>query len=181
MKAPELSAREMQESDIELIADYWTTADPDFLKGLGVDLSKMPQRAVFVNMLQHQFCLPMEQKRAYVTIWELDGKAIGHCNLNPMTFGGDAHMHLHIWNVNNRKKGMGAALVKSSVDLFFKNIQLQNLFSEPYALNDAPNKTLEKAGFEFQKEYVTVPGSINFEQPVKQWLLTREKWKLINK
>jgi len=41
-------------------------------------------------------------------------------------------------------------------------------------LNPAPHKTLEKAGFHLAKEYTTVPGSINFEQQVKQWLITRQ-------
>lgn len=38
--------------------------------------------------------------------------------------------------------------------------------------NPAPNKTLKKAGFELVKEYVTTPGPINFEQPVKLWCLS---------
>ena len=45
-------------------------------------------------------------------------------------------------------------------------------------MNPAPNKTLARVGFEFVKEYVTVPGSINFEQPVNRWEMTREKYKI---
>ena len=37
-----LSVREIQEQDIPLLVAYWTTAEPDFLKGMGVDLAKMP-------------------------------------------------------------------------------------------------------------------------------------------
>ena len=58
-----------------------------------------------------------------------------------------------------------------SLSYFFKHLKLQKVVCEPYALNDAPNKTLKKAGFNFIKEYTTIPGSLNFEQPVKQWSL----------
>jgi len=36
---------------------------------------------------------------------------------------------------------------------------------------------MEKLGFEFIKEYITVPGWINFEQSVKHWELTLEKFR----
>lgn len=55
---------------------------------------------------------------------------------------------------------------------FFNKLQLKRLYCEPYALNPAPNKTLEKVGFTFVKEHLTIPGSLNFEQPAKLWELT---------
>ena len=39
---------------------------------------------------------------------------------------------------------------------------------------------MEKLGFEFIKEYITVPGFINFEQPVKRWELTLQKFRQLN-
>jgi len=86
-------------------------------------------------------------------------------------------MHLHLWNKDVRKKGYGTRFVKLSLPYFFGNYQLKKLFCEPYALNPAPNKTLEKAGFEFIKEYTTIPGFINFEQPVCLWEMRFEKFK----
>ena len=58
-------------------------------------------------------------------------------------------MHLHLWNTTHRKKGVGSILIKKSLPLFFKNYQLEYLDCEPYALIPAPNKTLEKIGFQF--------------------------------
>jgi hypothetical protein len=31
-------------------------------------------------------------------------------------------------------------------------------------------------GFEFIKEYITIPGFLNFEQPVRLWQLTLERF-----
>jgi RimJ/RimL family protein N-acetyltransferase len=63
---------------------------------------------------------------------------------------------------------------------YFENLKLKKLWCEPYALNIAPNKTLEKAGFHFIKEYTTVPSFICFEQPVKQWMISYEDFKMLN-
>ena len=176
-----LSVREIKESDIDLIADYWLNADPSFLVSMGVDMDKIPTREQLTQMLLTQLNTPIEEKRAYCIIWELDGKQVGHSNTNPTEFGEEAFMHLHLWNGVGRKKGLGATFVKMTVPYFFNNLKLKRLFSEPYALNPAPNKTLPKAGFEFVKEYITTPGSLNFEQPVKRWELSYEKFKTLYK
>lgn len=74
---------------------------------------------------------------------------------------------------------MGAHFVKLTIPFYFNNFHLQTLYCEPYALNPAPNKTLPKAGFEFVKDYVCVPGWLNFEQMVNLWQMTREKFSRI--
>lgn len=172
-----LSVREIKQSNIELITQYWLTADPAFLTGMGVDLSKMPSKEEWIKMLSEQLTKPYPEKKSYCTIWQVDNKAIGHCNVNKIKFGEDAYMHLHVWNNEFRKKGMGTELVKMSLPYFFENLKLKKIFSEPYALNLAPNKTLERAGFTFVKEYITTPGFLNFEQPVKCWELIYEQYK----
>jgi RimJ/RimL family protein N-acetyltransferase len=85
-------------------------------------------------------------------------------------------MHLHLWKSKNRKKGIGTELVRKSIPFYFENFKIEKLICEPYALNPAPNKTLEKIGFEFIKKYRTIPGSLNFEQDVNRWELTKEKF-----
>jgi RimJ/RimL family protein N-acetyltransferase len=175
-----LSVRELTQADIPLLLDYWFTADKDFLTGMGVDISKMRTQDQFKEMLHHQLSIPIDQKKSYCIIWLLNQEPIGHSNTNPTIYGAEAKMHLHLWHSLERKKGIGTELVKLTLPYFFNNLKLQTLWCEPYALNPAPNRTLEKAGFEFVKEYVTIPGFINFEQPVKQWKLSREQFKRLN-
>ena len=171
-----LSVRELTADDVPSLASYWVDSDPAFMQSMGVDLSKIPSRNDLVDMLSQQLTQSYKDKKAYAIIGLLNGEAVGHCNVNKIVFGNEAAMHLHLWKSDTRQKGIGTALVKQSLPYFFKNLQLKKLWCEPYALNPAPNKTLEKIGFEFVKEYVTVPGSLSFEQPTKQWLLTREKF-----
>lgn len=167
----DLNVREAELNDIELIADYWFNSSPEYLQGMGVDLKKMPNRDSFMEMLTIQIGLPYEEKKAMALIWEVDKIPIGHCNVNEIKYGSEACMHLHIWKPEFRKKGMGTTLVKMSVPFFFQKLDLQTLWCEPYALNPAPSKSLERAGFEFVKKYVTIPGSLSFEQEVNRWKL----------
>lgn len=176
MDEHQLSVREMQADDISLITDYWLESDPDFLVGMGADLSKMPSRKELNRMLTNQLRMPLKLKMSYALIWLIDNKPSGHTNVNSIIFGKEAYMHLHIWHPDYRKKGIGTQLVTMSLPYYFENLKLQELFCEPYALNPAPNRTLAKVGFEFVREYVTIPGMINFEQPVKQWKMTKAKY-----
>jgi RimJ/RimL family protein N-acetyltransferase len=172
-----LSVREIQESDIPLISSYWLNASSDYLRGMGADPEKIPSKEQWQAMLQTQISQPYQEKQSYCLIWLANEEPVGHSNINKIIMGQEAAMHLHLWQGQHRQKGMGAALVKLGLPYFFNNYRLQLLYSEPYTLNIAPNKTLEKAGFVFEKEYETSPGSLNPVQQVKRWVFTREKFK----
>ena len=176
----QLSVREIQQEDIVSIINYWSDSAPGFMQGMGVDLSKMPKEEEWHQMLSEQIAQSYSEKKSYCIIWLLNNKAIGHSNVNKIIFGQEAYMHLHIWCADKRSKGLGSAFIKMSLPLFFEKLQLKKIFCEPYALNPAPNKTLKKTGFSLVKEYITTPGWINFEQPVKLWELTLEKLRQMN-
>ena len=171
MNHQELSVREMAPDDVARIVRYWRESDPEFLTGMGVDLSKIPPAEALTEMLSAQLSQTYLEKQSYCIIWEVGGVPVGHSNVNKIVFGEEAYMHLHLWQAGLRQKGYGAALVRMTLPYFFKNLQLKTLFCEPYALNPAPNRTLEKVGFKLVREYVTTPGYLNFEQPVKRWAL----------
>jgi [ribosomal protein S5]-alanine N-acetyltransferase len=166
---PVLSVKELSITEVPLLVDYWHQPDKAFLQSMGVDLQKVPARNDLTQMLEQQAKLPYEQKASYCMIWLLDGEPVGHCNVNKIVLGQEAYMHLHAWQKQNRRKGYGVSFIKLCVPWFFKNLNLQVLYSEPYALNPAPHRALEKAGFERIKNYTCIPGSVNFEQEVVLW------------
>lgn len=175
MKA-KLSVREIRESDILPLTDYWMLSDSAHLVSMGVDLAKMPSREELEGMLRQQLAMSYPEKKSYAIIWLADEQPVGHSNINKIIFGEEAFMHLHLWNAAHRRQGFGTEFVKLTLPYFFKNYQLKKLLCEPYALNPAPNHTLKKAGFVFTKQYRTIPGSLNFEQEVLRWELTQEKF-----
>lgn len=164
-----LSIREIQRSDIDLIIEYWTTSSEEHLLSMGVELAKMPEESQWRAMLEKQISTNYKDKQSYCLIWCLDEQPVGHCNINNIEFGESAHMHLHMWQGSNRRSGLGVEFVRKCLPIFFDKYQLKVIRCEPYRENRAPQKTVEKAGFIFIKEYETVPGSINRHQVVSQW------------
>jgi [ribosomal protein S5]-alanine N-acetyltransferase len=168
-----LSVREITAADVAPLVDYWLTATPQFLRGMGADPAKIPDRATWENMLHEQIATPYTEKKAYCIIWLVNEQPIGHSNVNKIVFGDEAYMHLHVWNAALRGTGYGRQLLEKTIPFFFKNLQLKKLYCEPYAHNPAPNKILPKAGFRFVKSYTTTPGYLNFEQEVNLWEMDR--------
>jgi RimJ/RimL family protein N-acetyltransferase len=172
----DLSIRELTLDDLALFAVYWFNADAAYLASLGGDHTKLPGKDDFFTYWQSQIDLPIERKLSYCIIWEKNGISIGHSSTRPTQYGKEAYVHVHLWSTEDRKKGIGFALLKLTVPYYFEKLNLQDLYCEPYALNPAPNRLLEKAGFEFINEYDTIPGPSNFPQPVKRWHLSRQKF-----
>jgi len=141
----------------------------------------VPDESYWQEALRSQIKSGYDEKQSYCTIWLIDGEPVGHCNVNKIIFGQEAYMHLHLWKADSRQSGLGTSFVKLSLPYFFHNLQLKTLYCEPYALNPAPNATLKKLGFDFIKEYITIPGSFSFEQPTKRWEMNLEKFeRMIN-
>jgi RimJ/RimL family protein N-acetyltransferase len=169
----------MKSEDVSLIVNYWMQSPPEFLIGMGVDLEKMPIKEALTEMLKTQTKNALDKKSSYALIWEIDGVPVGHSNVNNIKYAESAKMHLHLWYETNRKSGVGLQLLKKSLPFYFDKLQLDTLICEPYAKNIAPNKTLAKVGFKFVKKYVTIPGSLNFEQEVNRWELTKDTFMTI--
>ena len=124
-----MKVREIQITDIEPLLDYWFTADEDFLLSMGVDVNLMPERDQFKQMLLNQIDSDYTNKKAYCLIWEYNGRPVGHCNVNPLEFGNEAYMHLHMWQRADRQKGLGNQFVKLSTPFFFDKLKLKKLIS----------------------------------------------------
>ncbi|MGB0432596.1 MAG: GNAT family N-acetyltransferase [Bacteroidia bacterium] len=172
----QIELRDLAQNDIEPIANYWLQSDQDFLIAMGVDLNKIPTRNELTKMLEGQLNLPDKNKASLALIIEVNGKAIGHCNVNEISFGKSAKMHLHLWSSQNRKLGLGTEMVKRSVPQFFRRLQLKTLWCEPAANNPAPNKTLKKLGFNFVKKHKCIPGYLCFEQEANLYKLSKDDY-----
>jgi len=168
--------REMTPADIDLMIGYFINSDAAFLNGMGVDPARIPKWEDWRQLLERDMEQPLEQRKFYYLFWELDGRPIGHSNINKLVYAREAYMHLHLWVSDLRGGGHGTWFIRESINRYFERFELQKLFCEPYALNPAPNRTLPKVGFELLKTYETTPGIVCFPQLVNRWVLTREVW-----
>ena len=176
--APRLTIRDMNMDDIDRVIDYFLTADEEAVNTMGIDREKLPDRTTWRELLRVDLERPLHDKQFFYVIWELDGVAVGHSNINKIAHGDFAFMHLHIWRQSWRKRGVGTAFVRASIRRYFTLFNLKCLHCSPNAFNEAPNRTLARVGFQFVKKEETIPGWINTLQTVSHWTLSREEWQV---
>ncbi|WP_116770061.1 GNAT family N-acetyltransferase [Maribacter litoralis] len=134
---------------------------------------------MWVEKLKLEYRKTYLQKEFYYIIWLLDNQPIGHSNVNNIKFGKSATLHLHLWNNDKRKSGLGLEFLRLTIPYFFKNLCLRKLICEPYSKNIAPNRTFKKLGFKLVRTYETIPGWINFKQIVNRYELTNTEFENI--
>jgi len=157
--------------EYERMVDYFLNADEAFLEGMGVDPTKLPQRDAWIESAMLDHARPEGEKdRAYLA-WVCDGTLVGHSSINRIKVGEEAFIHLHLWAGSLRKAGLGTRFFEASIAEFMSRFRLRRLYCEPYAANPAPNRVVMKLGFRLVKRYRTIPGPINFEQEVNQYVL----------
>jgi RimJ/RimL family protein N-acetyltransferase len=168
-----LQVREMRLEETSLVIDYFHSSTPEHLEMLGVDPTRLPPRDVWASLFKSQYALPIAERRGFFVIWLTDGRPIGFSSCDKIVFGKQANMHLHVTEPGQRQRGIGAQCVRLSVDIYFQTLEINQLFCEPNAFNVGPNRTLQRAGFEYVKTHMTVPGPLNFHQAVNRWLFER--------
>ncbi len=175
-----IEVRECTESDILRIVDYFHQADANFLRGMGAEKNKLPEPKKWIQNLRSELEKPYKEKSYFYIIWLLEGLPVGHSNVNQIRFGESATMHLHLWESKTRNSGLGLTFLRLTIPHYFEKLKLKTLICEPYAENEAPNKTLKKLGFNFQRSYETIPGPINFYQRVNRYEFSKELLRQIN-
>ena len=161
-------------ADYERVLDYFLGADEPYLRAMGVDPSKLPQRAAWLERLLADLTRPDVDKQTFYLGWDYQGSRVGHSNVNPLIYGDHAYVHLHLWDPALRRAGLGTEFFHRSIEVFFRRFALRRLYCEPYAENPAPNRVLTKAGFRLVKRYRTIPGLINAEQDVNRYVMEHD-------
>lgn|SRR5215472_12156231 len=158
-------------SEYEGMIDYFLQSEDSFLAQMGVARALLPSREAWLRSALRDHELPDNKKDRLYVGWYHRGTQVGHSSVNRIKVGEEAYLHLHLWRSDLRKSGFGVQFCRASIAIYFERLKLQRLWSEPYAENPAPNRTLVKLGFSFIRRYRTVPGQISFEQDVNLYLL----------
>jgi ribosomal-protein-alanine N-acetyltransferase len=157
--------------EYDLMLEYFYSGTDSFLRGMGIEPSRLPPREEWrARLLAQHGASDKEVERLYV-IWLAGGERVGHSSVSDIRWGEEAFLHLHLWRTDLRKAGAGTEFVRQSARLYWDRLQLKKIYSEPYAHNPAPNRVFEKLGFENKGVTRKVPGRICFEQEVRRWEL----------
>ena len=173
MAEPKLVVRELQLADVDLRINYFHDSTDEYLEILGVDRARLPTREAWRAFYEEDDARPLSERLHYGVIWELDGETVGFSSSDQIEIGRQAFMHLHVTDPSRRQAGLGARFVGLSARHYFEVLQLQRLFSEPHALNVAPNRALQRAGFRYVSSQEGRPGPINRWQVSTRWVLER--------
>jgi RimJ/RimL family protein N-acetyltransferase len=161
--------------EYQLMLDYFYKSDDAFLRGMGVDRLKLPEREKWLDALLADHEKPDSQRNRFYLVWIFQGRRVGHSSINKIAVGSEAFIHLHLWESQLRRAGLGTEFVRRSANFYFERFNLKKLVCEPRADNSAPNRVLQKLGFEFVRRYRTTPGVIAYEQDVNRYELNRSK------
>ena len=158
-----------------MVIKYWHSLSNSELLKFGADKTKFPKSNDWQQKLKDEIDKNAKQKQSYYLLWLLDEIPVGHSNIDKIKFGESAFIHLHLWKSNFRQKNLGFQFLQKTIPLFFKNFELEKLYCEPNSDNIAPNRVLEKLGFEFIKQSEKTPNWITFHQKVNEYMLNRNE------
>ena len=168
-----LTVREMAIPEVDIIIEYFLQSTPEHLELLGVDPTRVPDPEIWRERFRQDYARPIQQRGRIAVLWLSGDQPVGFSTSDKITYGEQAHMHLHVIDPERRSRGIGAEGVRLSVDIYFERLKLKRLFCEPNAFNVAPNRALQKAGFKYLKTHMTVPGPFNYHQAVTRWVIER--------
>lgn len=142
-----IAVREMILDEVELILDYFHGSTPEHLELLGVDPTRLPDRHRWRADFAEDYARGRRERSRLLAVWEVDGVPVGFSTADKIRFGDQAHMHLHVVDPDPRARGIGAACVRQTVDLYLKTLDIERDLCEPNAFKAAPNRTLQAPAF----------------------------------
>lgn len=170
MAEPLLAVRPFtSQSEYEGMIDYFLDAEPDYLRGMGVNPARLMTREDWLAYVLRDHEQPDAAKDRCYVAWLYDKEVVGHSSVNYIHAGSHANIHLHMWRPDLRRGGIGMRFFRTSANYFMGRFQLQRLLCEPFADNPPPNRVLEKLGFQFVRRHRVVPGSMSDEIDVNLW------------
>lgn len=170
MSKESLSIRPMGLADFAARISYFHDAPDEHLASLGVDRARLPDPVEWRARFAANLALPIKERSEYGVVWELDDAPVGFSTADQIHFGAEAHMHLHIVDPERRAAGLGTQFVRLTAVHYCDALQLISLYCEPNALNAAPNRTLQSAGFRYVRSRRCRPAPINTHQTTTIWL-----------
>ena len=166
---PKLRIREVIPADAHCMNQYWADNTEEDLRRLG-EISR-PDLTGNIEFIE-QFCrdrLSPDRADEGILIWELNASQIGYCTLKEIHYGSEAQIHLHMWEKNQRGKGIGAVLFCLSALRFISEFKLKTLYCQPKFDNPMPNRMLKKIGFKLL-------GTVEWKHPINGTLVPQNKY-----
>ena len=88
------SVREISNTDVPRVVSYFLDAETRFLHKMGVDISKLPERDIWIEKIKNEIEKPVKEKEFYYIIWLINNEPVGRSNISHIHLGESAKFHL---------------------------------------------------------------------------------------
>lgn len=173
----DVTVRDLQESDIPFVLDYWYRSPPGFIEAMGVDLAKMrtesEMRTGLTQKIRDNLRLPKSSLNALAIIHR--GEAIGFHVLNPLFENDYGIFHAHLWAPDFRRRGVGSRSYPHACRMFIERFNLRRVLFKTPLQNVGAIRTKEKLGIRSIGEETIGFGIIREGTLARVFELTREE------
>lgn len=142
LAAGDVALRDLQESDLEQIADYWCRAKAEFLRGIGIDRSKLGLRNDLISRFRQLIPRYGDQSGLSFAV-EIGGRLIGYTNLNHYSAEENVS-HWHLIEPAMRRQGISTALYPYRLRTYFSCVPMEKLTHQTRTSNLGMNKVLDQ-------------------------------------
>jgi RimJ/RimL family protein N-acetyltransferase len=156
MNIDDIQVREFSGDDIAGFLDYWYDSDPAFLKSLGVNPGKLPNRHKMREMLELDIRRQGQggNRPSALLAIALKGRTIGvheltHLRARPGGGGTGFEsgvMHAHIWRPEHRGRGIALVSYVRAMQEYFRRFRLDAVLFESPVHNRGANRIKDKLG-----------------------------------
>lgn len=149
-----ISLRDLTESDLSLLLDYWFRSPIVFFEKLGVDWSKMPPEAEMKKTLLEKLRENENRKKSKLPVLVItyDGQAIGAHTINPLIENDHGIFHAHIWRPEFRRRGIALHTYPQALKIFMERFNLERILFKTPIQNQGAIRVKEKLGIRYLGE-----------------------------
>ena len=117
-----VSIRELTETDVPRITDYWFHSPPGFIEHMGVDPTKLPSETQMAASLTRkiQFNRNAAKNKMHALAITYENKFVGIHAIYPLTEGEEGIFHAHIMDTNFRGRGIGMESYPKACLIYFE-------------------------------------------------------------
>jgi RimJ/RimL family protein N-acetyltransferase len=165
--------RDLSESDIPHLSQYWFHSPAGYLEAMGVDPKKLPPQEKFESGLREKCNAPSSKLNALIILF--DGRPVGFHTINPLTEGDHGIFHAHIWDTQVRRKGIASVSYPKACQIFMRRFGLKRILFKTPAQNTGSIRVKEKLGIRYLGEETVDFGIVKDGTLAKVFELNREE------
>ncbi|MBI4237590.1 MAG: GNAT family N-acetyltransferase [Deltaproteobacteria bacterium] len=167
--------RLLEAADVLRIAAYWhDPAQQADHAARGSDLTKLLPPAELAAVYAGEIGQDLRTASRVTFVIEWGGEPVANVSVMNLNTQRDTQVHCHVWRPEQRRRGIGSAVLHDVLQTIFNTCPVTTLVFEPSRHNLPINRLVQKCGFRPVKTYRTQPSPMTRVMEVHRYEITRE-------